>query len=150
MVAQGVSDEPFDGRRFVSFVTLQTFLVAPVLHQWYGLVFKLFPGTSYLSLFKRVAADQLGFAPIFVASFISSNLVLMGKSDMVVDKLKADWFHTVKANNLVWIPAMIFNFGFVPPQYCVLFSNGVGLFWNCYLSFMTFRNTDCAASPPAE
>ena len=112
-----------------------------MLHQWYGLVFRLFPGTSYLSLAKRVGADQFGFAPIFVASFISSNLVLLGKSDLVVSKLKEDWFHTVKANNAVWIPAMIINFGFVPGQYQVLFSNVVGLFWNCYLSFMTFRNT---------
>lgn len=141
LVAQSVSDEPFDAKRFTTFVALQTLLVAPVLHQWYSLVFKLFPGTSYYSLAKRVTADQFGFAPIFVASFISSNLLLLGKGDMIVEKLKKDWFHTVKANNAVWIPAMIINFGFMPPQYHVLFSNVVGLFWNCYLSFMTFRNT---------
>mmetsp|Transcript_7581 Transcript_7581/g.12755 ORF Transcript_7581/g.12755 Transcript_7581/m.12755 type:complete len:198 (-) Transcript_7581:832-1425(-) len=146
LVAQGVSDEPFDQRRFASFVALQTLLVAPVLHKWYGHVFKLFPGTSYLSLAKRVGADQFVFAPVFVASFISSNLVLMGKSDLIVTKLKEDWFHTVRANNAVWIPAMIINFGFVPAQYHVLFSNVVGLFWNCYLSFMTFRNTATSAS----
>lgn len=146
LVAQGVSDEPFDGKRFTSFVALQTFLVAPVLHQWYGLVFRLFPGTSYWSLAKRVGADQFGFAPIFVASFMSSNMLLLGKSDLIVAKLKEDWFHTVKANNALWIPAMIVNFGFVPAQYQVLFSNFVGLFWNCYLSFMTFRNTSGAGA----
>jgi hypothetical protein len=141
LVAQGVSDEPFDGKRFVTFVALQTFLVAPVLHNWYGLVFKIFPGKSYLSLAKRVGADQFVFAPIFIASFVSSNLLLLGKSELIVAKLKDDWFHTVKANNALWVPAMIINFGFVPAQYHVLFSNVVGLFWNCYLSFMTFRNT---------
>ena len=81
------------------------------------------------------------FAPVFVASFISSNLILLGKSDLVISKLKEDWFHTVKANNAVWIPAMIINFGFIPPQFHVFFSNIVGLGWNCYLSFMTFKNT---------
>ena len=41
LVAQGVNDEPFDFPRFASFVTLQTFLVAPVLHKVQTMLFTI-------------------------------------------------------------------------------------------------------------
>jgi uncharacterized protein YrrD len=37
----------------------------------------------------------------------------------------------------MWIPSMAFMFTFVPGKYQVLFSNGVGLVWNTYLSWRT-------------
>ena len=37
----------------------------------------------------------------------------------------------------MWIPSMAFMFTFVPVKYQVLFSNGVGLVWNTYLSWRT-------------
>lgn len=34
---------------------------------------------------------------------------------------------------------MAVNFRFVPTKYQVLYSNGVGFFWNIYLSFQSFK-----------
>jgi hypothetical protein len=57
----------------------------------------------------------------------------------IVEKLKADVVTTVLTNNGIWIPAQLINLGLVPPQYQVLFANFVGLFWNTYLSAVTYR-----------
>jgi hypothetical protein len=57
----------------------------------------------------------------------------------IVEKLQADVVTTVLTNNGVWIPAQLINLGLVPPQYQVLFANFVGLFWNTYLSAVTYR-----------
>ena len=61
-------------------VFLQTTLVGPTLHLWYGTLFKMIPGAGVVNTLKRVTLDQGIFAPIFITTFMSSNLLLTGKS----------------------------------------------------------------------
>lgn len=145
-----------------SVLFLQTALVGPVLHIWYSTLFRIIPGPGIANIVKRVTLDQFGFAPVFITTFISSNLVLMGNAEQVyllafvyyvsdvvkvIPKLKADVVSTVLTNNAVWIPAQFINLGIVPPQYQVLFANFVGLFWNTYLSWVTFQEADHKTIP---
>mmetsp|Transcript_20984 Transcript_20984/g.30275 ORF Transcript_20984/g.30275 Transcript_20984/m.30275 type:complete len:188 (-) Transcript_20984:60-623(-) len=141
VAAQQLTSDTFDYHRFGTFCLLQTGLVGPALHVWYAAVFRLIPGTGWLNVTKRVALDQFLFAPVFLSTFISSNLILMGTPEQIIPKLKADLLNTVIANNAVWIPAQFINLGVVPKQYQVLFANFVGLFWNTYLSWITFLGT---------
>lgn len=39
----------------------------------------------------------------------------------------------------IWPAATMINFMYVPMQYRVLFANFIGLFWNIYLSYITYR-----------
>mmetsp|Transcript_14736 Transcript_14736/g.15442 ORF Transcript_14736/g.15442 Transcript_14736/m.15442 type:complete len:185 (+) Transcript_14736:32-586(+) len=140
IMAQKLTNDNFDYKRFSTFVFLQVVLVGPTLHIWYSTVFKIVPGTGMINTIKRVALDQGCFAPLFVTTFMASNLFLTGKTfNEVKYKLKEDVVTTILTNNGVWIPAQLINLGLIPPQYQVLFANFVGLFWNTYLSAMTYK-----------
>ncbi|KAG7400485.1 hypothetical protein PHYBOEH_005513 [Phytophthora boehmeriae] len=126
-----------DFRRAAIFTLLGGVLVSPVLHVWYGFLGSRVPGVSTAAVAKRLALDQLGFAPTFLCVFLSSLLTLEGEAETIPDKLGADWWPATKANWGVWVPAQILNFRFVPGSMQVLFSNVVGLAWNMYLSYIS-------------
>ncbi|KAE9031994.1 hypothetical protein PR003_g3168 [Phytophthora rubi] len=126
-----------DVKRAAIFTFLGGFLISPVLHVWYGFLGSRLPGVSAAAVAKRLALDQLGFAPTFLPVFLSSVLTLEGNKEQIPDKLRADWWTVTKANWGVWVPAQILNFRFVPGPMQVLFSNVVGLLWNAYLSYVS-------------
>lgn len=132
-------DTVLDAWRVLKFSGIGAFFVGPVLHYWYGFLSRRFIGASLFSTIQRVALDQLFFAPLFIPAFFSIILILDGKPELIVDKLKSDWASTMITNYSVWIPAMFLNFKFVPPTLQVLFSNGVGFGWNIYLSHMSYK-----------
>lgn len=72
-----------DWGRCARFALLGTVLVAPALHYWYGFLHRQLPGTAATTVVKRVALDQLGFAPAFIAIFLSSVMVLDGNAAKV-------------------------------------------------------------------
>jgi hypothetical protein len=129
----------FDVKRAAIFTLLGGLLISPILHGWYKLLGAKLPGTSTAAVLKRLALDQLGFAPTFLPVFISSVLTLEGNAQQIPDKLRADWWPVTKANWVVWVPAQILNFRFVPGSMQVLFSNVVGLLWNAYLSYVSHK-----------
>lgn len=128
-----------DWYRLVKFTTLGFFYVSPTLHVWYGLLARAFPGAHLTATMQRLVLDQLLFAPTFIAGFFSLALLLEGRPEMILDKLRSDWLPTFSANLTLWVPSMFFNFRHVPPQFQVLFSNCVGFFWNIYLSWATYK-----------
>ena len=81
--------------------------------------------------------DQFLFAPSFLPVFFTMLLTLEGRFDKVSSKLHQEWWPTIKTNWIVWIPAQLINFGFVPGNLQVLFANVIGLFWNAYLSYVS-------------
>ncbi|CAI5719908.1 unnamed protein product [Peronospora destructor] len=122
-------------KRAAIFTFVGGVLISPVLHVWYRLLSTRLPGISATAIAKRLAMDQLGFAPVFLPIFLSSVMTLEGRMEHIPDKLKADWWPITKANWIVWVPAQLVNFRFVPGSMQVLFSNVMGLFWNAYLSY---------------
>mmetsp|Transcript_8459 Transcript_8459/g.16178 ORF Transcript_8459/g.16178 Transcript_8459/m.16178 type:complete len:258 (-) Transcript_8459:10-783(-) len=154
----------YDWWRTARFSAVGAFYIAPGIHYWYGaLASKLAPGqTTAAAVAKRVAADQFLFAPPFIASILSllwwleegpqQGSATTGHDDattapaalssssssflvVVSERLSATLPDIVMANWIVWIPAQIINFGFVPLHFQVLFNNALGLFWNAYLSY---------------
>lgn len=135
-----------DWKRTAKFTVLNTLLVGPLLHFWYGFLVMKIPGTSSLSTVYRVALDQLVFAPFcIIPAFFSCSLLLDGTPELIPAKLQADWATTMVANFSLWVPAQFINFRLVPPQFQVLFANLVGLFWNVYLSAATAKAIEPAA-----
>lgn len=132
----------FNWKRFGIFTFLGGVYIGPLLHGWYGLLGRYVPGTSTRAVMTRLVADQALFAPPTVASFFSLLLLLEGKAGEIPDKLQTDWWPTVQANWSVWIPAQFVNFRFIPANLQVLFANVVGLVWNSYLSYMSYRKDD--------
>lgn len=136
-----------DWKRTVKFTILNTLLVGPMLHYWYGFLVLKIPGTGSLSTVYRVALDQLVFAPFcIIPAFFSCSLLLEGTPELIPAKLHADWAPTMLANFSLWVPAQFINFRLVPPQFQVLFANLVGLFWNVYLSAATAKEVKSSSS----
>ncbi|WIA15471.1 hypothetical protein OEZ85_002111 [Tetradesmus obliquus] len=133
--------DKLDWKRINTFTLLGLLWVAPCLHFWYGSLNKIVTLQGNAGALARMACDQLGFAPLFVGSMMAILTALDGKSDKVIDTLKADLPSAIKANWALWVPAQFLNFRFVPAQYQVLFSNVVALAWNVYLSFATRPKT---------
>lgn len=112
-------------------------LIAPVVHVWYGFLMKKIPGTSLKRVLQRTFLDQACFSPIFVPTFMTSLMILEQTKpfDEIVHIVKRDVGEIIISNWTLWIPAMLFNFKFVPGKWQVLFSNGIGFIWNVYLSW---------------
>ena len=60
----------------------------------------------------------------------------------IITRLQNDLPNAIIVGWAMWIPSMAFMFKFVPGKYQVLFSNGVGLVWNTYLSWRTNQEDD--------
>jgi hypothetical protein len=129
----------FDWYRCAKFMFLGGCLFAPSVHVWYGMLVRLVPGRSLTTATKRMAMDQFLFAPILTGVFFSALMVLEGEAAKILDKLNQDYWSTLVANWTLWMPAQLLNFRLVPLRYQVLFANGVGLFWNFYLSSKCFK-----------
>lgn len=79
------------------------------------------------------------FAPCFIPTFMASLSVLEGDAAAIPARLRTSWWPAVSSNWLLWIPAQLVNFRFVPLHYQVLFANCVGFIWNIVLSFQASR-----------
>lgn len=81
--AEFVPDD-MDWGRCARFTLIGTVLVGPALHTWYGFLIRKFPDTALGTVVKRVTLDQLAFAPVFLATFLSSIMVLDGNAAKVL------------------------------------------------------------------
>jgi hypothetical protein len=126
----------WDGVRTARFVVLGAFLVAPIIHVWYGALATRIPGSTSVAVVKRVVVDQFVMAPLFIPTWLACLWTLEGDTpsmDRMVETAPA----ILVANWVLWIPMQVINFGMVPLKFQVLFSNVVALAWNCYLSYST-------------
>lgn len=129
-----------DWDRTLRFTFINSTYVPIALHFWYGFLFR-----TIASWPLRVFCDQFFFSPVSLSIFFSLNTFLIALQQqqpirwwrVVLDiwrKLEVDLPQTMIVNWLVWIPAMSINFSLVPQPLQVLFANGVGIFWNMFLS----------------
>lgn len=136
-----IEKHELDLKRLFIFAFLGTALVGPVLHIWYLTLSRLVTATGSTGAALRMGLDQFGFAPVFVATFISSLMLLQGASQQHVEaKLRQDWWEAVRVNWLIWVPAQYINFRYVPQSLQVLGANVTALVWNTYLSINTHRD----------
>ena len=110
-------------------------LLGPVLHYWYGFLGRIFPRNDVLTIVKRLAVDQLLFAPVAVASSLSFLAAAQGQASDIPRRLHEQVPGAVLNNWKLWPAAQALNFALVPIPHQVLFANGVSVFWNGYLSW---------------
>lgn len=128
-----------DWKRTFNFTVLNTVFMSTSAHYWYGFLSTKIVGDTMIASAKRVAFDQLLFAPAIISTLFTGNMLLQGERDwnVIINKLKNDLPGTLLYNYSVWVPAQLINFRFVPPQLRVLWANFIGFFWNIYLSSAT-------------
>lgn len=98
---------------------------------------------------KRVAADQLVWAPIAVVVFFTSNSLMEGNWDLqkIQQKLKNVYWETLMSNWTLWPGVQMLNFNFVPVNYQALVVSVIALGWN---SYMSLQNSKGEKEPESE
>ncbi|KAH6888414.1 hypothetical protein B0T10DRAFT_53785 [Thelonectria olida] len=128
---------PFDFERLTRFMAYG-FCMAPVQFKWFRFLERAFPITktsAFGPAMKRVAFDQLVFAPFGVAVFFTVMTVAEGGGRRAVaHKLRDMYIPTLKANYLVWPAVQVVNFRLMPVQYQLPFVSTIGIAWTAYLS----------------
>ncbi|KAK0746455.1 hypothetical protein B0T18DRAFT_438436 [Schizothecium vesticola] len=128
---------PFDFERLTRFM-VYGFLMAPVQFRWFKFLEKTFPITktnAFPQAMKRVAFDQLIFAPFGVAAFFTAMTVAEGGGRRAVSqKLRDMYVPTLKANYMLWPAVQVVNFRLMPVQFQLPFVSTVGIAWTAYLS----------------
>mmetsp|Transcript_17846 Transcript_17846/g.46610 ORF Transcript_17846/g.46610 Transcript_17846/m.46610 type:complete len:227 (+) Transcript_17846:229-909(+) len=136
-----IEQREWDATRTLRFGMLGLILTGPTLHLWYGALYKHFSGVSAVQVLKRVALDQALFAPTFTAAFVSILFATEGRSlTELRGHMERNYAESVCVNWVMWIPAQVINFRFIPSAHSVLFANFVAVFWNSYLSWNAHRD----------
>ncbi|KAJ4378198.1 hypothetical protein N0V85_008974 [Neurospora sp. IMI 360204] len=128
---------PFDFERLVRFMAYG-FCMAPLQFKWFGFLERCFPITkksAYMPALKRVAFDQLIFAPFgLVCFFTAMTLAEGGGMRGVKDKMRDMYVPTLKANYILWPAVQVINFRLMPVSLQLPFVSTVGIAWTAYLS----------------
>lgn len=129
--------QPFDFERLTRFMSYG-FLMAPIQFLWFGRLTKWFPiadkGGNVQAL-KRVAMDQLIFAPVGLSCFFTFMTVTEGGGRKeIVTKFQDIYIPTLRANYILWPAVQIINFRLMPLQFQIPFVSTVGIAWTAYLS----------------
>ncbi|KFY36006.1 hypothetical protein V494_05399 [Pseudogymnoascus sp. VKM F-4513 (FW-928)] len=128
---------PFDFERLSRFVGYGC-MIAPVQFKWFQFLSRSFPITKGSALgpaLKRVAFDQLIFAPFGLCLFFTAMTVAEGgRKKQVMHKLQDMFVPTLKANYVLWPAVQILNFRVIPIHFQLPFVSTIGIAWTAYLS----------------
>lgn len=104
-------------------------------HHWYKVLDRIIIGKTIDMVLKKLALDQLIFSPIMIVTFFGS-LALFEENPLENFKEEVtDKFVTLyRAEWMVWPPAQIINFYFLPTRFRVLYDNTISLGYDVYTS----------------
>ncbi|XP_039253794.2 mitochondrial inner membrane protein Mpv17-like isoform X1 [Styela clava] len=126
-----------DLRRTTIMAACALMYLGPLVSMWY-----VFLSMRGYSTGVNVFLDQFIMSPPLLFGFLVLQTILFGQGTKAMKhRIRHDLPDVLKINWLIWIPAQIVNFQFVPFQYRMLYSQSIALFWNCYLSYRTNNKT---------
>lgn len=130
--------EQYKWQRTVRFFALGTVFVGPTLTVWYKILHNKFGAGSGLVALKKVAVDQLAFAPLLLGSLLVVLSILDGNSmEATKENIKRMYMDIIITNWTVWPAVQICNFSIVPLHHQVLVVQTFALLWNTYLAWKT-------------
>lgn len=144
-VVEGKKLHDVDLLRTAKFSSIGALFIGPSLHVWYSTLERIVAKNQPLlrRTLKKMAVDQICFAPIFGAAV---TIVISAANGSTTEEIKKrmqnEYISLLKTNYLLWPAAQLINFSVVPLQYQVIFAQFVALFWNMYLSMILMHNRD--------
>ena len=119
--------------------------VAPVAHNWLKLLERMVPITPsstyrFPRVMGKVAIDLTVIGPLFVTGFLLVRGLLSSLPFLEIKQGIEENFKPIYERNVVvWYPAQLINFYFVPLPFRVLYHNSVLFCWNTYLALAASR-----------
>ncbi|KAL0822397.1 hypothetical protein ABMA28_004480 [Loxostege sticticalis] len=106
-----------------------------ICHHWYNFLDKIIIGRSFSMVIKKLFLDQFICSPIIIMSFFATVAIFEEHPlENFTDELKTKFWILYKAEWMVWPPAQIINFYFLPTKYRVAYDNTISLGYDVYTS----------------
>ncbi|KAK3085604.1 hypothetical protein FSP39_006014 [Pinctada imbricata] len=109
--------------------------IGPFCHYWYIFLDWYLPGKTGRILVKKLLLDQFVCSPVVIGSFLGMTCYMEGKTvkDMKTE-MKEKGATLYITEWLVWPPAQVINFCFLPTRFRVLYDSSISLGFDCYYS----------------
>lgn len=104
-------------------------------HHWYIFLDKIIVGRTFDMVLKKLMLDQFICSPIMIMSFFASVAIFEDNPlESFNEEVKDKFWTLYKAEWVVWPPAQIINFYFLPTKYRILYDNTISLCYDVYTS----------------
>lgn len=109
--------------------------VGVLCHYWYKILDTFIIGKSIDMVIKKLMLDQCIFSPIMIITFFGTVALFEDNPYENFKEEVGDKFITLyRAEWMVWPPAQIINFYFLPTRFRVLYDNIISLGYDIYTS----------------
>ncbi|KAJ5614044.1 hypothetical protein N7528_007698 [Penicillium herquei] len=107
-------------------------------YKWFMFLHNNFNYSSkFLSILTKVVVQQMCFTPVFNTYFFSMHSLLAGASfEETFERLKKALPVSITNSVKLWPAVTAFSFMYVPPEFRNVFSGGIAVCWQTYLSWL--------------
>lgn len=123
--------------------------ISILCHYWYKFLDASMTGRTIATVLKKVIVDQLICSPLCISMFFITLAVLENSSfTELKDEMRKKAHKLYIAEWIIWPPAQVINFYFLPTRYRVLYDNTISLGYDVYTSRVKheIRNNGLLAS----
>lgn len=126
--------DKYSGQR-TGHMALSGLTVGIVCHYWYKFIDRRLPGRSFRTVMQKVFWDQIICSPIVISTFFLTLGLLENTSrEEIMEEIKDKAWKLYVAEWVVWPPAQIINFYWLPNKYRILYDNTISLGYDVYTS----------------
>lgn len=119
------------------------FTTGIICHHWYTILDKIIIGRTMAMVIKKLVLDQFICSPLIILSFFGTVAIFEEHPiENFTDEVKEKFWTLYKAEWLVWPPAQIINFYFLPTKYRVIYDNTISLGYDIYTSQVKHAKPD--------
>ncbi|XP_011880648.1 PREDICTED: mpv17-like protein 2 isoform X2 [Vollenhovia emeryi] len=116
-------------------MSLSGMSIGIVCHYWYNFLDARMAGRTIGMVLKKVVVDQLIGSPLCISTFFLT-LALLENSSFAEfkDEIRSKAHKLYIAEWIIWPPAQVINFYFLPTRYRVFYDNTISLGYDVYTS----------------
>ncbi|CAK1586041.1 unnamed protein product [Parnassius mnemosyne] len=113
-----------------------------ICHHWYNFLDKIIIGRSIHNVIKKLLLDQFICSPLIIVSFFAT-VAIFEKNPLenFTGEVQEKFWSLYKAEWVIWPPAQIINFYFLPTKYRVLYDSTISLGYDVYTSHVKHRKS---------
>lgn len=112
-------------------------------HHWYQILDKVITGRTFDMVIKKLLLDQFICSPVIILSFFATVAIFEENPlNNFTEEVRGKFWKLYKAEWVVWPPAQIINFYFLPTKYRVVYDNTISLGYDIYTSHVKHSKTN--------